>query len=183
MTTVLVAIDIVESTRTALESIKEISPTAVIACKVAHYLSTRYRITIEVIQIHWLYEKIIKSPKKNHADFVFIPVRQHGPLKRMFYTSTDWNLIQMYLGSLLLARDQGPIKNKPVIASGNICDEDAAHQELNRIVLARATALAEVSEAEVHLLYVYGPAVVTHGAQTRRRIRSRKTNTTPTMQK
>jgi universal stress protein E len=130
---------------------------------VAPYLSTGYRITTEVIQIHRLYEEIIKSSRKYHADFVFKPVRQHGPLKRMFYTSTDWNLIRMCPTSLLLVSDQGSIRDIPVIASVNIGDEDPAHQELNRIVLQRATALAEVLEAEVHLIYAYGPAVVMGG--------------------
>jgi len=130
---------------------------------VAPYKEMGYRITTEVIQIHRLYEEIIKSARKFKADFVFKPVRQHGPLKRMFYTSTDWNLIRMCPTSLLLVSDQGSIRGKPVIASVNIGDDDPAHQELNRIVLERANALAEVLEAEVHLIYAYGPAVVMGG--------------------
>ncbi len=130
---------------------------------VAPYKEMGYRITTEVIQIHRLYEDIIKSARTFKADFVFKPVRQHGPLKRMFYTSTDWNLIRMCPSSLLLVSDQGSVRGKPVIASVNIGDEDSAHQELNRIVLTRANALAEVLNAEVHLIYAYGPAVVIGG--------------------
>ena len=130
---------------------------------VAPYKEMGYRITTEVIQIHRLYEEIINSARKFKADFVFKPVRQHGPLKRMFYTSTDWNLIRMCPTSLLLVSDQGSIRGKPVIASINIGDEDPAHQELNRIVLERAKALAEVLEADVHMIYAYGPAVVMGG--------------------
>ena len=119
-----------------------------------------YRITTSVIQIHRLYEDIIKSARDYKADFVFKSVRQHAPLKRMFYTSTDWNLIRMCPTALLLVRDQGTVRGKPVIASVNIDDEDPEHQELNRIVLAQANALAEVLGAKVHLIYAYGPAVV-----------------------
>ena len=119
-----------------------------------------YRITTSVIQIRRLCEDIIKSARDYKADFVFKSVRQHAPLKRMFYTSTDWNLIRMCPTALLLVRDQGTVRGKPVIASVNIDDEDTEHQELNRIVLAQANALAEVLGAKVHLIYAYGPAVV-----------------------
>ena len=127
---------------------------------VAPYKEMGYRITTSVIQIHRLYEDIIKSARDYKADFVFKSVRQHAPLKRMFYTSTDWNLIRMCPTALLLVRDQGTVRGKPVIASVNIDDEDPEHQELNRIVLAQANALAEVLGAKVHLIYAYGPAVV-----------------------
>jgi universal stress protein E len=127
---------------------------------VTPYKEMGYRITTSVIQIHRLYEDIIKSAGDYKADFVFKSVRQHAPLKRMFYTSTDWNLIRMCPTALLLVRDQGTVRGKPVIASVNIDDEDPEHQELNRIVLAQANALAEVLGAKVHLIYAYGPAVV-----------------------
>jgi universal stress protein E len=127
---------------------------------VTPYKEMGYRITTSVIQIHRLYEDIINSARDYKADFVFKSVRQHAPLKRMFYTSTDWNLIRMCPTALLLVRDQGTVRGKPVIASVNIDDEDPEHQELNRIVLAQANALAEVLGAKVHLIYAYGPAVV-----------------------
>ena len=127
---------------------------------VTPYKEMGYRITTSVIQIHRLYEDIIKSARDYKADFVFKSVRQHAPLKRMFYTSTDWNLIRMCPTALLLVRDQGTVRGKPVIASVNIDDEDPDHQELNRIVMAQANALAEVLGAKVHLIYAYGPAVV-----------------------
>jgi universal stress protein E len=127
---------------------------------VTPYKEMGYRITTSVIQIHRFYEDIIKSARDYKADFVFKSVRQHAPLKRMFYTSTDWNLIRMCPTALLLVRDQGTVRGKPVIASVNIDDEDPEHQELNRIVLAQANALAEVLGAKVHLIYAYGPAVV-----------------------
>jgi len=130
---------------------------------VAPYIEMGYRITTEVVQISRLYEDVIKSARSYKADFVFKPVRQHGPLKRMFYTSTDWNLIRMCPNDLLLVSDQGSIRGKPVIASVNISDEDSAHQELNKVVLERANALADVLEAEVHLIYAYGPTVVMGG--------------------
>lgn len=127
---------------------------------VTPYKEMGYRITTSVIQIHRLYEDIIKSARDYKADFVFKSVRQHAPLKRMFYTSTDWNLIRMCPTALLLVRDQGTVRGKPVIASVNIDDVDPEHQELNRIVLAQANALAGVLGAKVHLIYAYGPAVV-----------------------
>ena len=139
---------------------------------VTPYKEMGYRITTSEIKIRRLCEDIIKSARDYKADFVFKSVRQHAPLKRMFYTSTDWNLIRMCPTALLLVRDQGTVRGKPVIGAVDIDDEDPEHQELNRIVLAQANALAEalaevlaevlakVLGAKVHLIYAYGPAVV-----------------------
>ncbi len=119
-----------------------------------------YSIKTDVIAFTRLFEEIIKSADRFGADFVFKPLRQHGPLKRLFYTSTDWNLIRMCKTPLLLVSDQQSVRGKPVIAAVDAGDQDEAHATLNQAVLENAGLLARVLEAPVHVIYAYGPAVV-----------------------
>jgi universal stress protein E len=127
---------------------------------VAPLLKVGYRIRTEVLVFTRLYEEIIKSARKFGADFVFKPLRQHGALKRVFYTSTDWNLIRMCPMPILMVGDQTSVHGKPVIAAVDVGDEDDAHKRLNKVVMEEAQLLSRVLESEVHLVYAYGPAVV-----------------------
>jgi universal stress protein E len=119
-----------------------------------------YSIETEVQVISRLYEDIIKSAREFKADIVFKPLRQHGVLKRAFFSSTDWNLIRLCPTPILMVSDEPNVHGKPVIAAVDVGDEDAAHQELNQVVVEQAMRLAQVLESEVHLVYAYGPAVV-----------------------
>ncbi|MCB1693604.1 MAG: universal stress protein [Pseudomonadales bacterium] len=116
-----------------------------------------YRITTEVIAYTRLYEDIIKSARQCKADFVFKPLRQHGALRRTFYTSTDWNLIRLCPMPLLLVNDQTSVHNKPIVAAVDVSDEDEAHKALNRIVLEQSKLLSRILEADVHVLFAYQP--------------------------
>lgn len=119
-----------------------------------------YTIDVEVVAFTKLYEEIIKSARKFGADFVFKPLRQHDTIRRVFFTSTDWNLVRLCSVPLLLVNDQPSVHGKPVIAAVDVGDEDEAHKELNEIVLEQANLLARVLASEVHVIYAYGPAAV-----------------------
>ena len=119
-----------------------------------------YRITTEAITFSRLYEEIIKSARKFRADFVFKPMRQHSVLQRVFYTSNDWNLIRMCPTPLLMVSDQPSVRGKPVVAAVDVGDKDAAHRKLNDVVLEQAGLLSRVLESEIHVVYAFGPAVV-----------------------
>lgn len=119
-----------------------------------------YAISTEVIAFNRLYEEIIKSAKRYGADFVFKPVRQHGTFRRLFYTSTDWNLVRLCDVPLLLVSDEEKVHGRPVIAAIDVGDKDEAHKALNVAVLDQANLLARVIGSKVHIVYAYGPAVI-----------------------
>lgn len=119
-----------------------------------------YQIQTEVIAFNRLYEEIIRSAARFRADFLFKPVRQHGTVRRLFYTSTDWNLVRLCPKPLLMVSDETSIHGKPIVAAIDVGDEDEAHRELNIQVLEQANLLGRVLEAEVHAVYAYGPAAV-----------------------
>ncbi|MDB4150088.1 universal stress protein [Pseudomonadales bacterium] len=128
---------------------------------VAPLVAVGYRITVEVVLFRRLYEEIIKKAEKIAAHMIFKPLRQHGVLKRVFYTSTDWNLIRLCPTPLLLVSDQGRIHGKPIVAAIDISDRDEAHRQLNADVMAQAQILARILESQIHLVYAFRPAVVT----------------------
>jgi len=128
---------------------------------VAPLLAVGYRINVEVVAFIRLYEEIIKSAEKIAADVIFKPLRQHSALKRVFYTSTDWNLIRLCPTPLLLVSDQRRIHGKPIVAAIDISDRDETHRQLNADVMAQAQMLARILESQIHLVYAFRPAVVT----------------------
>ncbi len=119
-----------------------------------------YRITTELLVVKRLYEDIIKSAREFNADFVFKPLRQHGVLKRAFYTPTDWNLIRLCPTPLLLVSDQTNVRGRPIVAAVDLSDKDREHQELNTVVVEQAKVLARILDSDVHLVYAFVPAVV-----------------------
>ena len=119
-----------------------------------------YKIAAEVMPFNRLYEEIIKSAQRFKADFIFKPMRQHSTLRRVFYTSNDWNLIRLCPIPLLMVSDQPSAHGKPVVAAVDVGDKDDAHRQLNDVVLEQASLLSTVLDAPIHVVYAYGPAVI-----------------------
>lgn len=119
-----------------------------------------YKITTEIIPFTRLYEEIIRSAAKFQADFVFKPVRQHNALARLFYTSTDWNLIRLCPVPLLMVSDRPSVRGNPVVAGIDVDDGDEAHKQLNEVVLQQADLLSRVLGAPIHVVYAFAPAVI-----------------------
>ncbi len=176
MTKILVVIDPLEETHSALERCKEISPNAdlqIHVCmfvgadsaqelantlkekkawleeQVKPYVEIGYDITMEVISFARLYETVIQVAKKVAADLIFKPMRQHSLIRRVVLTSTDWNLIRFCPTPLLLVSDRETIHGKPVLAAIDACSQDEKHEELNRIVMEQSARVAAVLESEV----------------------------------
>jgi universal stress protein E len=97
------------------------------------------------------------------ADFVFKPLRQHGPLRRALFSSTDWNLVRFCPCPLLLVNHANSIKGNPVIAAVDLASQDDAHVELDLIVLNQARILADVLNSNIHLVHAYKLAVLPVG--------------------
>ena len=122
-----------------------------------------YEIETKVQLFYRLYESIIQSAYEYNADFVFKPLRKHGALTRALFTSTDWNLVRFCPCPLLLVNHANQIKGNPVIAAVDLASHDAAHKELNQIVLNQTKVLADVLNADMHLVHAYNVVVLPTG--------------------
>jgi universal stress protein E len=127
---------------------------------VAPLKAVGYRIHAETVIFDRLYEEIIKTAQAIKADFILKPLRQHSILKRVFYTSTDWNLIRLCPTPLIMVSDQPAIHGKAIVASIDVCDGDKAHKDLNTVVMDQATRLARVLNAPIHLIYAYSRLII-----------------------
>lgn len=123
-----------------------------LSAQVAPYIADGYRITSEVIPFDNLYESVIETATKFHADFVVKPMRQHSLFQTVVRTSTDWNLIRHCPFPMLLVSEQSEIKGKPVLAAVDVCSGDESHDELNDIVLRQAKRFSEVLGSELQLV-------------------------------
>lgn len=176
MAKILVVLDPVQNEQSALARFKEIAQVTDIDVHVClfvayedipmdrQYLSTKHEwlseaveslkdikgtVTSAVVPFERLYEEIIKTAKAENADFIFKPVRKHSLFQRLFYTSTDWNLIRLCPIPLLLVSTTKAVAGKPVIAAVDVCTEDEEHIELNRIVMSQARIVANVLESKL----------------------------------
>lgn len=127
-------------------------------------------VTSSIIPFERLYEEIIKTAKSEKVDFVFKPIRRHSKLQRLFYTSTDWNLIRLCPIPLLLVSSTNSVAGKPVVAAVDVCTEDEEHMELNRIVMSEAQVVANVlgSKLLVANAFVIPATVMAGGGQKER---------------
>lgn len=171
MAKILVVLDPQENEQTALMRCKEIAEVTDIDVHVAlfvaydeipmdsQFLSSKRQwlaeiveqlgdikgtVTSAVVSFERLYKEIIKTANEVKADFIFKPIRRHSVLQRLFYTSTDWNLIRLCPIPLLLVSTSRGVAGKPLVAAVDVCTEDEDHMELNRIVMSQGQVVARV---------------------------------------
>jgi len=119
------------------------------------YINLGYKIETEVLLFHRLYESIIKSADIFGAELVFKPLRRHQTLRTLIFTPTDWKLVRVCPCPILFVTHGNSIKGEPVVAAIDIASADAAHQALNQVVLEQTQRLANVLNADVHLVHAY----------------------------
>lgn len=127
---------------------------------VAPLIDDGYTIESRVHAYGKLYEAIIESAVEFQADYIFKPLRQHGTLRRMIYTSTDWNLVRFCPCPILLVSDIPNVHGKPVLATVDLESQDERHQALNKVVLERTQALSDLIDGDVHLVNAYNMLTV-----------------------
>jgi universal stress protein E len=101
-------------------------------------------ISYEVSAFRRLHEAVVQTAMRQDVIFIFKPMRQHSLLKRMLYTSTDWNLIRSCPFPLLLITDTEPLQGRDIIAAVKFGDQDADHKDLNRIIMSQAVAVGKI---------------------------------------
>lgn len=86
--------------------------------------------------------------------------RQHGTLKSVIFTPTDWHLLRKAPVPVLLVKEHDWPEHGQVIAAVNAGAEDQDHQILNDKVTQQAKAVAQLFEGNVHLVNSYPGAPV-----------------------
>ena len=101
------------------------------------------------------YESIIYEVIDNHYDLVVKGTHEHGGLKSVIFTPTDWHLMRKAPVPVLLVKEHDWPEQGNILAAVNVGTEDKDHQSLNQQVTHTALAFARTLKGQVNLLNSY----------------------------
>jgi len=110
-------------------------------------------------QVHWHhrpFQAAIIEVLNNGHDLVIKSTHQHSKLSAILFTPTDWNLLRKCPVPLLLVKHHLWPENGNILCAidcKSIQDED--HHQLNLQILKEAAAMAEIVNANIHLVNAY----------------------------
>ncbi len=101
------------------------------------------------------FEAIINQVIHNEYDLVIKGTHQHDKFKSVVFTPTDWHILRKCPCPVLLVKEHEWPENGNVLAALNVGSEEAEHISLNIEITKKATALAYIIDANVHLVNSY----------------------------
>lgn len=101
------------------------------------------------------FEAIINQVISKKYDLVIKGTHQHDKLKSVVFTPTDWHILRKCPCPVLLVKDHKWPKNGNILAALNIGSDEDEHRSLNTAITQKATDLATLIEANVHLVNSY----------------------------
>ncbi|MBL4940857.1 MAG: universal stress protein UspE [Colwellia sp.] len=98
------------------------------------------------------FEAIIERVIKDNYGLVIKGTHQHDKLKSVIFTPTDWHILRKCPCPVLLVKDhEWPIDGN-IIAALNVGSDEAEHHSLNVKITEEAKQLAQLIQANVHLV-------------------------------
>ncbi|MED5525435.1 MAG: universal stress protein UspE [Pseudomonadota bacterium] len=101
------------------------------------------------------YESILKAVNEGGFDVLFKSTHEHSTLKAVIFTPTDWHLLRKCPVPVMLVKDHEWPENGVVLAAVNCGSEDDAHQQLDDVITREGKAIAELINADLHLVTAY----------------------------
>lgn len=112
-------------------------------------------IDVRVVWHNRPYESVIYEVLDNHHDLIVKGTHQHGTLKSIIFTPTDWHLLRKSPVSVLLVKDHAWPTKGNVIAAINVGTEDEEHKSLNTLVSEQAVYYTQMLDANLHFVNSY----------------------------
>ena len=109
-------------------------------------------IDTQVIWHNRPYEAIINTVINDKYDLVIKGTHQHGTLKAVIFTPTDWHILRKCPCPVLLVKDHEWPANGNIIAALNVGSDEDEHQSLNKKITEEAQCLADLIGSNVHLV-------------------------------
>lgn len=101
------------------------------------------------------FESIINYAIEVNCDLILKSTHLHHKLKSVIFTPTDWSLMRKAPVPVLLVKDHDWPNDGKILVAVNVAAEDEAHRALNHQLVHRAQELAELINADVHLVNAY----------------------------
>jgi len=98
------------------------------------------------------FEAIVEQVINDNFDLVIKGTHQHDKLKSVVFTPTDWHILRKCPCPVLLVKDHEWPSNGNIIAALNVGSDEAEHHSLNMKITEQAKQLAELIQANVHLV-------------------------------
>jgi len=118
-------------------------------------LSSEVEITSLVVWHNRPFEAIINQVIEHKYDLVIKGTHQHDKFKSVVFTPTDWHILRKCPSPVLLVKEHQWPKNGNILAAVNVGSDETEHLSLNNEISQKATQLAKLIEANVHLVNSY----------------------------
>jgi universal stress protein E len=115
-------------------------------------LNTDVEINCQVVWHNRPFESIIERVIKQGYDLVIKGTHQHDKFKSVVFTPTDWHILRKCPCPVLLIKDHEWPSNGNIIAAVNVGSDEAEHHSLNVKITEEAKRLAQLIQANVHLV-------------------------------
>lgn len=101
------------------------------------------------------YEAIIETVIDQNYDLVIKSTHQHGALKSVIFTPTDWHLVRKCPSPVLFVKEMAWPENGNILAAVNAVSENDQHIALNKRIIKDAQFLCELANAKLNLVNAY----------------------------
>ena len=112
-------------------------------------------INTQVIWHNRPYEAIINTVINDKYDLVIKGTHQHGALKAVIFTPTDWHLVRKCPTPVLFVKDMAWPAHGNILAAVNAVRENDQHLSLNKRIIKDAQFLCELANAKLNLVNAY----------------------------
>ncbi|MEM7148918.1 MAG: universal stress protein UspE [Pseudomonadota bacterium] len=112
-------------------------------------------INTQVIWHNRPYEAIINTVINDKYDLVIKGTHQHGALKAVIFTPTDWHLVRKCPTPVLFVKDMTWPAHGNILAAVNAVSENDQHLSLNKRIIKDAQFLCELANAKLNLVNAY----------------------------
>ena len=119
---------------------------------IIHELNPDIEIDCQVIWHNRPFEAIIEQVINQGYDLVIKGTHQHDKFKSVVFTPTDWHVLRKCPCPVLLVKEHEWPINGNIIAAVNVGSDEAEHHSLNVKITEEAKQLAQLIQANVHLV-------------------------------
>ncbi|AYM86354.1 universal stress protein UspE [Pseudoalteromonas agarivorans] len=112
-------------------------------------------ITTQVVWHNRPFEAIINTVIEQEYDLVVKSTHQHGALKSVIFTPTDWHLVRKCPTPVLFVKEMAWPEQGNILAAVNAVSENDEHVALNKRIIKDAQFLCELANAKLNLVNAY----------------------------
>lgn len=115
-------------------------------------LKSDIEIDCQVVWHNRPFEAIVERVIKDNYDLVIKGTHQHDKFKSVVFTPTDWHILRKCPCPVLLVKEHEWPVNGNILAALNVGSDEAEHHSLNIKITKEAKKLAQLIQANVHLV-------------------------------